>query len=92
MSPQTVFYGAVINPQSLISYQVIPNCLIAVSANGQIEWIVEGVIDAMVQETMAQKGCIDAKVIALNHAEFLMPGFIDTHTVRLIVPYNYDSL
>jgi guanine deaminase len=77
----TVFHGAVINPQTLTSYDALPNCLLAVSPSGEIEWIVEDVVDSMVQEIMAQKGCLEAEVVDLKNGEFIIPGFVDTHTV-----------
>jgi len=79
-----VYYGAVINPQTLTSYQALPNCLLSISPKGDIDWIVEDVLSSMVQETLIQKGCIDLDVVTLKHGEFIMPGFIDTHTVRPI--------
>ncbi|KAF8077648.1 hypothetical protein FPV67DRAFT_1614641 [Lyophyllum atratum] len=75
-----IFYGAVISPESLTSYKALPNCLLSVSASGTIDWIVEDVAEHALQETLAQKGCIDVDVIALHAGEFLLPGFIDTHT------------
>lgn len=77
----TIYYGAVVNPQSLTSYQALPRCLLAVSSEGTIDWIVDDVEDSMVQEVMSQKGCVDAEVVPLREGEFLMPGFVDTHTV-----------
>ena len=77
----TVFYGAVINPQSLRSYQALPRCLLAVSASGVIEWIVDDVEESMIQQALAHKGCIDSEVVPLKYGEFIMPGFVDTHTV-----------
>jgi guanine deaminase len=79
----TVYHGAVINPKTLTSLQASPNCLLAVSSEGDIAWIVDNVPPAMVQETLLQHGCQDADVVALKRGEFIMPGFIDTHTVRL---------
>jgi guanine deaminase len=79
----TVYYGAVINPVSLTDYQAIPNCLLAVSPTGQIEWLEGNVVGSMVQETMAQKGWLEADVVLLKHGEFIIPGFIDTHTVSV---------
>jgi guanine deaminase len=81
MSIQTVFYGSVINPQTLVTYQTLRNCLLAVSTTGQIQWIVEDVSEHMVRETMAGRGCGDAELIMLTEAELIIPGFIDTHTV-----------
>jgi guanine deaminase len=77
----TVFYGSVINTQSLASYQSLPNCLIAISVLGVIEWIVQEVPDSMVQHVLASKGCSDTHIVWLKYGEFLMPGFVDTHTV-----------
>jgi hypothetical protein len=79
----TVYHGAVVNPQTLTSYDILPNCLLAVSPAGEIEWIVEDVVDSMVQEIMSQKGCSEAEVISLKRREFIIPGFIDTHTVSV---------
>ncbi|KAF9500518.1 Metallo-dependent hydrolase [Pleurotus eryngii] len=82
----TIYYGAVVNPQSLTSYQALARCLLAVSSEGTIDWIVDDVDDSMVQEVMSQKGCVDAEVVPLREGEFLMPGFVDTHTHAPQVP------
>jgi guanine deaminase len=82
----TIFYGAVINPQSLSLYQALPNCLLAVSSTGEILWVVEDVADFQVQETLARKGCLDSDLIPLKRGEFIMPGLIDTHTHAPQVP------
>ena len=78
----TIYHGAVINPKTVASYDVLLKCLLAVEPSGEIAWMVEDVVDAMVQEVMSQKGCLEAEVITLKHGEFIIPGFIDTHTVR----------
>lgn len=78
----TVYYGSVINPETLTSYETLSNCLLAVGPTGIIDWIARDVVDSMVQETMAQYGYADVKVLVLKQGEFIMPGFIDTHTVR----------
>jgi len=85
MPGTTIFYGAVINPVSLTSYSALPRCLLAVDDSGNIEWIVDNVEAHALQEVLAAKGYVDAEVFALKDGEFLTPGFIDTHTVRLIV-------
>ena len=85
MSPlprSTVFYGLVINSQTLSSYQALPDCLLCVSPSGDIDWIEEDIAASMVQEAMAQKGSLDADLVELKRGEFIMPGFVDTHTVR----------
>lgn len=84
----TVFYGPVINPIDLKTYSALPRCLMAILPSGEIAWMIDDVPDSMVQEIMAQQGCTDADVVALRTGEFLMPGLIDTHTVRLITPLS----
>jgi guanine deaminase len=85
----TVFYGSIINPQSLSNYRA-SRSLLAVSASGTIEWIVENIADTQIENSadsritdiISQKGLSDVEVVMLKHGEFLMPGFVDTHTVR----------
>lgn len=86
MAPQaqaTVFYGPVINPISLTTYSAYPRCLLAVNKSGNIDWVVDDVEPSVLQEVLASKGYIDAAqvLVELKEGEFLMPGFIDTHTV-----------
>jgi len=77
----TIFYGGVINPISLDSYSVSPHCLLSVDSLGNIEWILDDVKPDDLQATLAAKGRVDAEVLALKNGEFIIPGFIDTHTV-----------
>src|SRR5437016_6931482 len=88
MPATTIFYGAVINPLSLTSYSAFPRCLLAVDDSGNIEWLVDDVEVHALQEVLAAKGYVDTGVFALKYGEFLMPGFIDTHTVCLLVATN----
>lgn len=81
MRTATVFYGSVINPQDLQSFKALNRCLLAVDAAGNIDWLVDDVEESLVQETMSQKGYIDVDVIPLKDSQFIIPGFIDTHTV-----------
>lgn len=76
----TVFYGAVINPNTLTTYRTLPRCLLAVGSSGDIEWMVDDVPEHQLQETLARNGSVDADFVALHPTEFLLPGFIDTHT------------
>ncbi|KAK0463928.1 uncharacterized protein EV420DRAFT_1618767 [Desarmillaria tabescens] len=64
----------------LTLFQALPRCLLAVGVTGCVEWLVEDVEDSLVQETLRQKGCRGNAVIPLKETEFIMPGFIDTHT------------
>ncbi|EAU88645.1 guanine deaminase [Coprinopsis cinerea okayama7 len=85
----TTFYGAVINPKSLTSYAALPRCLLAVGPTGNIDWIVKDVAPHELQDALAQKGHVDiasANLVELKEGEFLMPGFVDTHTHAPQVP------
>ncbi|PFH51741.1 hypothetical protein AMATHDRAFT_58597 [Amanita thiersii Skay4041] len=76
----SVFYGAVINPESLTTYRALPRCLLLIGPDGTIDWMIEDVKEHLLQDTLAQKGLINADVTFLQDGEFLIPGFIDTHT------------
>ena len=81
-SISSVYYGSVVNTVSPASYDTLLNCLIGVNRQGDIEWIVDRVPVTAIQDTLAQKGCPDADTVILSAGEFIIPGFIDTHTVR----------
>ena len=79
----TAYIGPVINPQSLTDYLALPQCLILVSAEGDIDQIYEDVQPLQVQEIITNHPGI--KSIKLEEGQFLMPGLIDTHAVRRCV-------
>ena len=78
---RTIFYGPVVNPVSLTSYSILPYCLLSVDPSGKIEWMMDNVAKRQIQETLASKKLIDVDIVYLKDGEFLIPGFIDTHTV-----------
>ncbi|KAG6829631.1 hypothetical protein H0H92_003964 [Tricholoma furcatifolium] len=78
--PRLIFYGAVISPRTLTSISALPKCLLAVGPSGNIDWMEENVEEHDLQNVLARYGTLDADVIALRPGEFLMPGFVDTHT------------
>jgi len=84
MPSMRIYYGPVITPESLTSYKAFPKCLLSVGHSGDIVWIVEHVPETLLQDTLAQKGCMDFDVTVLSTGEFLIPGFIDTHTVSYL--------
>ena len=77
-----IFYGPVINPESLSSFRSLPRCLLAVDASGEIVWIEEHVPESALEDVLAQHGTDKIRPHILKHGEFLLPGFVDTHTVR----------
>ncbi|KAJ3833299.1 hypothetical protein F5878DRAFT_665769 [Lentinula raphanica] len=95
----TVYYGSLINPTTLDSYEANTNCLIAVNAHGNIDWIVHDVEPSAIQQTLLQKGLLidDITFTALQDGQFMMPGLVDTHTHAPQVPnlgtgYQYELL
>ncbi len=78
-----VFYGTLVNPKSTSSFLLLPNSLLAVAASGEIDWIEENVHPSSVQDVLARHGLLDVSLVTLKHGEFILPGFIDTHTVRV---------
>ena len=80
----TIFYGALVSPTSLTSYDALPRALLAVSReSGDIAWVERDVAPEGLQDALALHGVLgeDADVVALKHGEFLMPGLVDTHIV-----------
>ncbi|PPQ63252.1 hypothetical protein CVT24_006777 [Panaeolus cyanescens] len=83
----TIYYGAVVNPRSLQAYDLWPRCLLAVNAKGVIDWVVEDVQPHELQDALASKGhSLETDFVALKDGEFLIPGFVDTHTHAPQVP------
>ncbi|THH30367.1 hypothetical protein EUX98_g3820 [Antrodiella citrinella] len=87
----TVFYGPLVTPTtgSLSSYLAIPNAALSVSRDtGTIQWIEEDVHPSALQDVMAKYGIVgeDLFLVELQTGEFLIPGFIDTHTHGPQVP------
>ncbi|KAG6873806.1 hypothetical protein C0995_011031 [Termitomyces sp. Mi166 len=80
-SSGSIFYGAIISPKTLNTYDAFPNCLLSVGTDGNIEWIEENVEAHALQNTLAKKGLVDVDVVELQPGEFLLPGFIDTHII-----------
>lgn len=79
---RTIFYGPVVNPISPSSFQALPRCLLALGPTGDIDWIVEDVHESALLGVLAQHGSADIPLVVLRRGEFLLPGFVDTHTVR----------
>ena len=98
----TLFYGALVTPESLTKYTAAPQALVCVSrTSGDIEWVEHDVPPSRFEDTLAKHGLVDLQgheIVELKHGEFIMPGFIDTHLVRPsvscpVLPYGaHDSV
>jgi len=81
-----LYYGAVVSPTTPCLAKYLPHALIFVN-NGKIGWVEEMVKDEEeLSKVLESKGAKDTKLVRLQHGQFLMPGFIDTHTVGLQAP------
>lgn len=78
----TIFYGAVVTPVDATTWKALPRCLFCVGSTGNIDWMLEHIHENKLYEALSQKGHLVAEVVALRDGEFIIPGFIDTHTVR----------
>ncbi|KAG1756427.1 uncharacterized protein EDB91DRAFT_1241499 [Suillus paluster] len=85
---RTIYYGPVINPQSVTDYLALPQCLICVSPQGDIEWVHEDVESSKLQDVLAEHNYApsDFTLCQLDDGDFLMPGLIDTHAHACQVP------
>ncbi|KZT71294.1 Metallo-dependent hydrolase [Daedalea quercina L-15889] len=77
-----LFYGALVTPVSRREYLALPRALLCVSDTGDIAWVAHDVPPSELQDQLARHGLTgeDLDLIELKLGEFLMPGFIDTHT------------
>lgn len=86
----TIFYGSLINPKSLLEYEALPRAVLAYGPDGNVLWIeadverkrLHDVILSKMQDKILSINEIDLKI--LSNSQFIMPGFIDTHTVSLL--------
>ena len=77
-----IFYGALVTTQSPFLIKYLPRALMFIQ-NGIIQWIEEDVgHDAPLEAVLKTRRLEGSKVIKLRRGEFLVPGFVDTHTVR----------
>ena len=87
----TVFYGPIISSDTISFYTASPRALVAVNSRGFIEWIEHDVQASQVQRVLKHKinelglGMVQVVLLELEEGEFLMPGFVDTHTVSLSI-------
>ncbi|KAL4067168.1 hypothetical protein V8B97DRAFT_1874102 [Scleroderma yunnanense] len=83
-----VYYGPVINPESLTCFQALSQCLIAVGPDGNILWIETDIAKCNLEATLEERGlCHDNHMlVVLKPGEFIMPGFVDSHIHACQIP------
>lgn len=77
----TILYGAVITPVDSRTWKALPMCLMEIGSTGNIDWMLDCVKENQLEEALSQKGLATSQVVYLKDGEFIIPGFIDTHTV-----------
>ncbi|EKM82469.1 hypothetical protein AGABI1DRAFT_68112 [Agaricus bisporus var. burnettii JB137-S8] len=75
-----IFYGAVVTPVDASTWKALPRCLFCVGSTGNIDWMLEYIQENKLHEALSQKGYSLDDVVILQDGEFVIPGFIDTHT------------
>lgn len=85
-----LFYGALITPDALTKYRALPHALLCVADDGEIAWREDDVPAGALQDVLAKHGMGDVSdpdvdFVELRLGEFLMPGFVDTHTVSCML-------
>lgn len=83
MAPRRLFHGGLISPVSIHKAQYLERALLAVSPAGIIEWIESDVDPSSMQDVALKHGLTldgSVEVYELKSGEWLMPGFVDTHT------------
>ncbi|KIJ41896.1 hypothetical protein M422DRAFT_68111 [Sphaerobolus stellatus SS14] len=75
-----LFYGPIISPVTPRLAKYLPHALICID-NGTISWIEEDIKhEGELSKVLEAKDIVGCEVTRLRHGQFLMPGFIDTHT------------
>ena len=81
-----LYYGPVVNPQTLRNYHALPRCLIAVGSDGNIIWVEDDIKADTFNNIIAEHGLTDGDFNLVDFTaqagQFLMPGLIDAHVVR----------
>ncbi|KZO91788.1 Metallo-dependent hydrolase [Calocera viscosa TUFC12733] len=79
-----IIYGPLITPLSKRDALFSDCSLVAVSAQGLIEWVEHSVEPEQLQDLLAKHGRStedqDTQFVELKWGEWIMPGFVDTHT------------
>jgi guanine deaminase len=80
---RTIYHTSYTHSISLTELEHVPKALICVGETGIIEWIEKDIADDGVERVLADHGLRigDVEVIKIDEGG-IVPGLIDTHTVR----------
>lgn len=96
-STSILYYGPVIQSRTLLELDIWQSALIAVNPNGIIAWIESGpIVASLIQEISNQHGWditdlgSSIQLIEGLEGEWIMPGFVDTHSVNDIFVHAHE--
>ncbi|GAA5847273.1 hypothetical protein JCM5353_002666 [Sporobolomyces roseus] len=79
-----IFHGTAIHSKNLTEIEYLHNTLIGVDETGLIAFVEENIEEEDVEENIKQHGWNlseeGVELIRIHKGEFLIPGFVDTHT------------
>ncbi|KAF0546615.1 guanine deaminase [Gigaspora margarita] len=76
-----IFYGTLIHSLSLTELEFIHNALLGVNNQGKIVFLERNVSNEQTLRDIIKKWeTTEDKVVRLTNRQFLLPGFVDTHT------------
>ncbi|CAG8669685.1 7229_t:CDS:2 [Dentiscutata erythropus] len=76
-----IFYGTLIHSLSLTELEFIHNALLGVDNQGKIAFLERNVSNEQTLRDIIKKWrTTEDKVVRLTNRQFLLPGFVDTHT------------
>ncbi|GAA5855409.1 hypothetical protein JCM8547_007815 [Rhodosporidiobolus lusitaniae] len=78
--PRRCFYGTAVHSRSLTDIEYLQDALLGVDESGVIAFVEKEVPAEEVDGQLQQRGWEGVEVVRLRKGEFLIPGFIDTHT------------
>ncbi|BGP14651.1 hypothetical protein JCM10213_001639 [Rhodosporidiobolus nylandii] len=80
--PRRVFHGTCIHSRSLTETECLQDALLGVDQAGTIAFVEKEVPAGEVEQRLEQLGWAgaDVQLVRLKKGDFLIPGFIDTHT------------
>jgi guanine deaminase len=81
---RTIYHTSYTHSISLTELEHVPKALICLGETGIIEWIEKDVAEEGVERVLADRGLRieDVEVVKIDEGG-IVPGLIDTHTVRL---------
>ncbi|CAG8657024.1 2053_t:CDS:2, partial [Acaulospora morrowiae] len=75
-----VFHGTLIHSLSLTKLEIILSALLGIDEFGKIAFVEKNLTDQNANSILNKWETAGAKIVRLSKRQFLIPGFVDTHT------------